>query len=362
IRKEIKASGPDKQPQLFLVDDRWRDVSKLPESVADELAACIKRLEVKSAIIATEPKAHKAYIKYFLQHKVDVLVDKPLTAPANASLSLARARQLYADYLELLQLSQQHPDIRLAINCKRRYSPVFNYVKKLLDQAVLELQIPVTHISVYGGNGHWNMPPEFASREDHPHKYGYGKLLHSGYHYIDLFTWFAGSNDLLPEDRRPNRIRLVQQTQKPEDFLFQVPQTTYQKFFGKGIFDDFFQSHSPEDFAGFGETESCSVVHLLRDNRVVTSGIISLVDTTASRRTSPYLPGPESDLSLNSGLGRIRHSQVNISVGPLLTIQVHSYKSYDERLSPNHAGDATKPGQLNHEDVYIFRNEGIIGK
>jgi hypothetical protein len=35
------------------------------------------------------------------------------------------------------------------------------------------------------------MPSEYTSREGHPYRYGYGKLVHSGYHFVDLFAWLV---------------------------------------------------------------------------------------------------------------------------------------------------------------------------
>ena len=356
VRAELATHDLAPDGGLFLVDDADRDAEELPDAVAGRLRDELRRLDVRQAIVSTEPKAHKSYAKFFLRNEIDVMLDKPLTAPVNASTDIDSARQVYADFEELLALSERHPAVRFTIHCQRRYDPAFRYIKDLLDKAVLECQVPVTHIDVYHGNGHWNMPPEFVSREDHPHKYGYGKLLHSGYHYIDLFAWFSQSNNLLGE-RAPDRVRMVQQTQQPEDLLFQIRPDVYERFFGDGAFEDFYASHEAGDFAGYGETESCSVIHLLRQGRVVTSGTIRLVDTTVSRRAWPHTPA-----NVNIGNGRIRHSQLSVSVGPLLTVQLHSYESYERRDRADHPGDPAEPGNWDHEDVYVFRNHDLIGR
>ena len=55
--------------------------------------------------------------------------------------------------------------------------------------------------------------------------------------------------------------------------------------------------------------------------------------------------------------GRIRHERVNIEIGHLMNIQVHSYQSKEisERTS-----NEENVGGLEHFDIYIFRNP-IIG-
>ncbi|MGH9210845.1 MAG: Gfo/Idh/MocA family oxidoreductase [Acidimicrobiales bacterium] len=356
VRAEIAQHHLDPVPEVFLVDDRHRDAEDLPDAVSVPLTARLRELGVDQAIVSTEPKAHKSYAKYFLRTEIDVMVDKPLTAPLNASVDPAQARKVYADYEELLKLSEQHPAVRFTLHCQRRYDPAFRYIKILLDMAVQECQVPVTHIDVHHGNGHWNMPPEFESREDHPHKYGYGKLLHSGYHYVDLFAWFCQSNEWL-DDRTPDHVRLVQQTQQPDDLLFQLGQAGYAKFFGEDTFGDFFAAHPESGFKDYGETESCSVIHLMRDGHVVTSGTIRLVDTTVSRRAWAGTPA-----NVNIGNGRIRHSQLSVSVGPLLTVQLHSYESYERRFRKEvGVDDPAEPGNWDHEDVYVFRNHDLIG-
>ena len=38
------------------------------------------------------------------------------------------------------------------------------------------------------------MMPHDYDIENHPYKYGYGKLFHSGYHFIDLLAEFVKLN------------------------------------------------------------------------------------------------------------------------------------------------------------------------
>lgn len=54
--------------------------------------------------------------------------------------------------------------------------------------------MPINKISISHSDGNWNMPSEVIFRENHPYKYGYGKMMHSGYHFIDLLSWFMEIN------------------------------------------------------------------------------------------------------------------------------------------------------------------------
>ena len=59
------------------------------------------------------------------------------------------------------------------------------------------------------------------------------------------------------------------------------------------------------------------------------------------------------------GNGRVRHETLNIEVGPLMNIQIHSYQDYEnsekERIINNNVGS------IDHFEIYIFRNCKLIG-
>ena len=58
--------------------------------------------------------------------------------------------------------------------------------------------------------------------------------------------------------------------------------------------------------------------------------------------------------------GRIRHERINIQVGPLMNIQIHSYQSKEikDRLDNK---IEEQIGGLEHFDIDIYRNVDIIG-
>ncbi|NIU01516.1 MAG: Gfo/Idh/MocA family oxidoreductase, partial [Nitrosopumilaceae archaeon] len=72
-----------------------------------ELNRCLKEDEVSGIIIATEPKAHKIYAIWALEHNVDILMDKPLTSPMGSCTDMDAANRIYADYLELENLLEK---------------------------------------------------------------------------------------------------------------------------------------------------------------------------------------------------------------------------------------------------------------
>ena len=73
-----------------------------------------------------------------------------------------------------------------------------------------------------------------------------------------------------------------------------------------------------------------------------------------SRRSWYNLPK-----DIYKGNGRVRHERLNIEVGPLMNIQIHSYQAYEisekERIFNNNVGS------IEHFEIYIFRNCNLIG-
>lgn len=55
----------------------------------------------------------------------------------------------------------------------------------------------------------------------------------------------------------------------------------------------------------------------------------------------------------------MRHERLNLQVGPLLNLQVHSYQAYEVRDRREQLPYG--PGHLDHFDVHVFRNADVVG-
>jgi len=122
---------------------------------------------------------------------VDVLMDKPVTAPVDAGNSLASARQIFEDYQEIGQrLAWSKSNV--IVQCQRRSHEGYRFIKNLSRGFRPGISHPISYIDIYHGDGMWCMPAELFNRENHPYKYGYGKLMHSGYHFVGLVCLVVG--------------------------------------------------------------------------------------------------------------------------------------------------------------------------
>ena len=292
-------------------------------------------LGIDKAIISTPPEVHVPYSELCLKAGIKVLVDKPLSAPRN--ISSGNSQELLDDLKSLLRYDKGD---NIIVQCQRRRHDGYKYVKELIREVDRKYGIRPHFIDIYHSDGRWDFPDEIAMLRNHPYTTGYGKLLHSGYHFIDLLAFLTDEVDYEGFDLFSYRHSI-------NDFKTQVPDSFYMATFGinnKQLFTD----------EGHGEIDSYSLIQLKDRGRVKTTASINLLHTGFSRRSWGV-----AKADLYKGNGRLRHERVNIQIGPLMNIQVHSYQSTevhgDQQLSREEFGG------LEHFDIHIFRNAELIG-
>lgn len=339
----------------YFVDDKFRDSEELFPWDAKELENLIIKNQITHAIISTEPKAHFAYIKFFLSHNIHILVDKPLTAPSNVITSCEQAQKISKQYDEICSLydnAQKTKRTILQVQCQRRWHKGYIFIHKLAMDMVLKYRIPITAIQMTHCDGMWNMPDEFLERENHPYKYGYGKLFHSGYHFVDLVSWFEEINNLL-EEKKPNHIQMYSTAVRPSDFMQMINEEDYHRLLKSNKFDALFQNMDSNMFSDYGELDLYSVFQFKKEDKVTSTVTMNLMQNGFSRRSWDTLPE-----DTYKGNGRVRHEYMNIEIGPLMNIQVHSYQSKEIK---DRCKGKTGVGEVEHFDIFVFRNVDIIG-
>ncbi len=339
---------PDK---LIFIDTENRHGESMDRELLLELNRCLKEDEVSGIIIATEPKAHKIYAIWALEHNVDILMDKPLTSPMGSCTDMDAANRIYADYLELENLLEKSKS-NFVIQCQRQEHEGYKFIKRYLENFVTEFQIPITYLDCYHADGSWYMPNELFGREGHPYKYGYGKMMHSGYHFLNLFTWLLEENNKIVS-KKPNFLSLFVKSSRSYDFLHQIDNDNYYHLFNTNQYREFFTPESKQKAREFGEIDVSMLLQSKRHDIAITTASINLLSNSFSRRSWTSLPE-----DTYKGNGRIRHERVTIQIPALLNIQVHSYQSHEVNKRDIQTEGA---GNEHHFDIYIFRNSDLVG-
>jgi hypothetical protein len=351
IEDYLRAKKIQPEKVLYLKDSNANlSGDRLDETAKKELNRLRATTDVHGIIISTEPKAHKIYAEWALKNGVNVLMDKPITAPLFPGTDLAAAQQIYGDYMDMKHLLNVS-SAKCYVTCQRRNHAGYTYIKKYLQDFTAEFNVPVSYIDVYHADGAWSLPHEFH-KENHPYKYGYGKLMHSGYHFIDLFAWLFDTNQTNTRFAADS-AKLYTASFTPNDLFHQIDEQALGKMFGhQPAIRDFYRSYNRTTYDHFGELDAYILIQLLRQGNVVTSGTINLQQNSFSRRGWFDLPA-----DTYKGNGRTRHERVNIQISHFLNIQVHSYQSREknERIKEGEAGSE------DHFDIYIFRNSQIVG-
>ena len=344
------------EADLFLIPDEYKDNEELESSISSRLIEKIRKLKITHAIISTEPKAHFAYLKFFIQNSINVLSDKPITVVKDMH-KLESIKEIKKKYLELESLYEEKNDkIVCKIMCQRRFHKGYNYIKEIVKDVIVKYNIPLTYINIYHCDGKWMMPHDYDI-ENHPYKYGYGKLFHSGYHFIDLLAEFIKLNKHLTNDKKITNVDIKSCKFDLLDDLTCISRNDLLKIFESQKVPNFYNNKiDKEKYKNYGEKDFYSLMQFKnQEGRTITTANINMLQNGFSRRA-----WIETKENTYKGNGRIRHESLVIQVGPLLSIQVHSYQSKEIKDKEDFKSEI-KCGGLEHFEIYIFRNSELIG-
>lgn len=327
---------------------------------------------------------------------VDVLVDKPPTIPAPFA-----ADRIVEQFESVASLAASSPSTAVAC-VQRRAHPGYRLVHRILSDTVAQYGVPISFLDIYHADGMWCMPGELATRDAHPYKYGYGKLVHSGYHGVDLCVWLQAINDehlLGSKAANGGAVDISARAFAPDDLLHQLSAQDLMALTGASEADvsasmhDYVTRSTSSTSPRLGELNVHALIQFLRgpsnggDDRpgVVCTASLNLLQNSFSRR-GWFHPKPD----VYKGNGRVRHERLVANVGTLCSVHVHSYQSHEvgqpdtlgaapsastsallqeEGLSLPAAAAAAPhpppspvpygPGHEDHFDVYVYRNTAV---
>ncbi len=309
-------------PEKYLfLPEKFRNSFSV-EDIAHWLHPLINPQKIDGVIISSEPKAHKNYLLWAIQNNLPVFIDKPLTA----FVSIHEKISLFQDYLDIID-AMRGKNLNVVISCERRANLGYQYLKQTISEIIDYSRIPITFIDIHFGAGKWDMPDEYFFLENHPYKYGYGTLLHSGYHYIDLFFSLVSLYDpIIPLSCLDIEFEIFKTSSF--DSLNSVKSEVYTKLFHTDRFDKFFEKESLEKMKYFGETDLMIVGQLKKNSAVITNFCIKLFHTSLTKRSWSELPE-----NLYRGNGRIRQESLLIHLGHVSSISMHSnpYSKLDKK-------------------------------
>ena len=337
---------------IWCLPDKYKDNVELPRKYENELKNVCVREKITHIISSTEPKAHNMYLEFALKNNINILSDKPISVVKGME-QLKNIKKVRKQYYNLLDI-YSNKTCNCRIMCQRQHHRGYNYIKNLLTDVVKKYNIPITYIDIYHCDGNWEMPHDM-NKENHPYKYGYGKLYHSGYHFIDLLAELLKINDNTTQDKHIKSGTIYGNVFTPSDEKAVFNSNDFKNIFKNETICGIYDHLKETNFENYGEKNFYSQLNFKNEtNDLITTVNLNLLHYGCSRR------GWFKTRDYYKQNGRIRHERINIQVGPLLNIQVHSYQSKQICDRENNYSE-TETGGLEHFDIDIYRNVDIIG-
>mgnify|MGYP000153175243 CR=1 FL=1 len=327
----------------------------LPLGAKTVLNQALAAYNVDKVIISTDPEYHVAYACWALTEAKNVLMDKPISAPANLRTDPQAVARIYADYQyiydALVSARKTNPGLVCNILAQRRYHVGFQEVLRLIEEISNDYGVGVTAFQSLHSDGQWRPPLEIISQDYHGYNRGYGKGMHSGYHAIDIVNYLtekslSGRN--LDTSVQSNFVY-------PDDYLAAFPAKRQYEIFGYSL-DPKQESLIDRELTStnslsYGEISGHLTLNYKNEQgKKVASGVISILHDGVSQRDWAEASG--KDLYKN---GRTRHESHYFVSGPLQAIKIMAYESDDRKQA---AGIGI--GEAYNFDIHVFRNSGII--
>ena len=326
----------------------------LPPSVEKQLDQTVKELEINGVIISTDPLNHMQYALWAQKKSLHILMDKPISTYENISNSIEQAKQLKSDFGYLMD--NYSPEKAFIVNAQRRFLPQFDIIQNKVNEIANKYGMPVTSMQSSHSDGQWRLPKEVLEIK-YNSNLGWGKVSHSGYHFIDMAGKIV-KDSFKESGKKIDELSVFAHFIRQQGILKQQTRQNIINIFGQAYKQLVLQSDA--EFAHLyklhneAEVDAAAIINLSNEGIPVTNITLNLMHNGFSRRAWLL---PRKDLY--KGNGRVRHEYHNIQQGPLQNIQVHSYQSNDNHEFNNESDFSV--GGNNHYDIFIYKNVGIIG-
>ncbi len=280
------------------------EMSKEDESNLNRL---VDQENINGVIITTEAIAHMPYLKWAVQKGIPCLVEKPLTSYNGMSHALDKAQQIFKDYDNLKKAVEESGSF-ISIVSQRRWNKAFLFIKDRIEEVFDRYGVPVSLLRGAKNKGDWMGPEQLLTKENHPYKYGYGVLSHTGYHPVDIMDFTISK---LTAELGVNRIEVFGQMSFPRD--------VYSGTKNAGIFSENLEGLN---IGGLGECSVNGVYSYFKNNTKVALVNIQVTNNGLGQKDFSQPEGHIWDRTP----GTIRQESYTWTQGPFQEIDFELYQ------------------------------------
>ncbi len=322
------------------------------EEVLNFLTNLKQEFALTGIILSTPPEDRMEYFEAAMHLGLNILADKPLTAPKNVSVNPEAVEQFMLEYYILCGMYERSNRIHgnsFEVMVQRRYHPVFLYILDKLQEVSAFTGCPLTHFQGTHADGQWRTPQEHLDIEYHGVNKGQGKASHSGYHFYDIAANYA-RRTLEAAGKNADTVAVHSVPTFAPDCAASLTNADYARLFPG--YHPINEQTYPEQTKGFGEVDCISTMNFLSNGRSLCSGNLNLLHNSFSGR---YWLQPNLD-DLYRSNGRLRQELHYFVQGPFQSISVVSLRGCSKvPVAQRIEEDSAKEPLV----IQVFRNTGI---
>jgi predicted dehydrogenase len=275
----------DKREELFSKTNKLGihpEFYQVPHHLSgSEFKQLLDKDQIDAVVIATDPLAHEKYIRWSLEEGKKVLLDKPIVALKNTSVDENQARKLFSQYCTLENLANSNT----LVGTQRRFDPYYRY---MIDASE---KFPANHMFIQKTDGQIRTLEELFEMKYHGFTEGYGAIMHTGYHLIDMIA-------LVMKDQFDS-VKVLCDVSRPRDYLA----GPYQNFLG--------DENVKNQEIPTGEMDATVHYSFYKNGFRTADAIMSLMHTSPTDRT-----WKKSRSDLYKGNGRKGNECIRVIQGP----------------------------------------------
>lgn len=309
---------------FYWVNDKVKHSIRLPNRTEIKILSSLESSRIDGIMICSEPLSHMMWLSIAFKLTVPIYIEKPLLSSQNVCRTKVGNLIYIRHYNQIFDMINRHC-APVTIGIDRPYTSSYCYY---LDKIRELSDISSENIIQFGceySTGKNLKKEEYLSMDNHPFKFGYGVLFHSGVHITDMLF-----RSLLPLN---NDNEIVGQ------FSVCSQSATYQDVENDRICNQ--QHIKSRSQRGLGEMTINSIIkyktidHIATGTMTMTSAGFSIRDFSTPLR-DPYL-----DLS------RVRMERYWVDIGCDIKVIYEGISSKDSCFLHN------------SENVYIYANNRV---
>lgn len=328
-------------------------LSRMPEDVkahkyytdkyidTDLLDKIVDTHSITHVILGTDPEHHFKYARYALERSLRVMMDKPIVAIPH-SIEDPNAAQLILDqFLELKDVYDKYPDSSLTVLCQRRYHPAYAKIVSDVVENYNRTKVIPHYLYLMHSDGQLRVLNEIDDISYHGFNTGYGKMSHSGYHFIDTLYCYL---KYFIEKGEIDNFSLMAHHLSPLDYSMQIGPDSVKSILGTD------GEVTPYNATAKGEIDMYVTMQFKKGDRLITTARLDMLHSGFSDRINFCA----NQKDLYKGNGRIRHEKQIILQGPIYAAYIDSLQS--KQINLKEEDSQTSLGGEHHFDLIRFNH------